>query len=52
VLQLLKAYSLFEKDVEYVVQEGKSSSSTSSRAGHAGPSLLDGLHQAIEAKRA
>jgi preprotein translocase subunit SecA len=49
--QLLKAYSLFEKDVEYVVQEGKVMI-VDEFTGRLMPGrrYSDGLHQAIEAK--
>jgi len=48
---LLKAYSLFEKDVEYVVQEGKILI-VDEFTGRlmVGRRYSDGLHQAIEAK--
>ena len=48
---LLKAYSLFEKDVEYVVQEGKVMI-VDEFTGRLMPGrrYSDGLHQAIEAK--
>jgi preprotein translocase subunit SecA len=48
---LLKAYSLFEKDVEYVVQEGKVLI-VDEHTGRlmVGRRYSDGLHQAIEAK--
>ena len=51
ILQLLKAYSLFEKDVEYVVQEGKVLI-VDEFTGRLMPGrrYSDGLHQAIEAK--
>ncbi len=51
VQQLLKAYSLFEKDNEYVVQEGKVQivDEFTGRVLH-GRRYSDGLHQAIEAK--
>jgi preprotein translocase subunit SecA len=51
VLQLLKAYALFEKDVEYVVQEGKVMI-VDEFTGRLMPGrrYSDGLHQAIEAK--
>ena len=51
ILQLLKAYSLFEKDVEYVVQEGKILI-VDEFTGRLMPGrrYSDGLHQAIEAK--
>jgi preprotein translocase subunit SecA len=51
VLQLLKAYALFEKDVEYVVQEGKVLI-VDEFTGRLMPGrrYSDGLHQAIEAK--
>jgi len=51
VLQLLKAYSLFEKDVEYVVQDGKILI-VDEFTGRLMPGrrYSDGLHQAIEAK--
>ena len=49
--QLLRAYSLYEKDVEYIVQDGKVLIVDE----HTGRVLLgrrfsDGLHQALEAK--
>ncbi|MEO0895360.1 MAG: preprotein translocase subunit SecA [Bacteroidota bacterium] len=49
--QLLKAYTLFEKDVEYIVQEGKVMI-VDEQTGRvlAGRRYSDGLHQAIEAK--
>jgi preprotein translocase subunit SecA len=49
--QLLKAYSLFEKDVEYVVMEG-SVKIVDEQTGRIleGRRYSDGLHQAIEAK--
>jgi preprotein translocase subunit SecA len=51
ISQLLRAYSLFEKDVEYVVQEGKVMI-VDEFTGRlmAGRRYSDGLHQAIEAK--
>ena len=51
IQQLLRAYSLFEKDVEYVVQEGKVQivDEFTGRILH-GRRYSDGLHQAIEAK--
>jgi len=51
ITQLLKAYSLFEKDVEYVVQEGKVMI-VDEFTGRlmSGRRFSDGLHQAIEAK--
>lgn len=51
ISQLLKAYSLFEKDVEYVVQEGKIII-VDEFTGRMMPGrrFSDGLHQAIEAK--
>jgi preprotein translocase subunit SecA len=51
ISQLLKAYSLFEKDVEYVVQEGKVMI-VDEFTGRLMPGrrYSDGLHQAIEAK--
>ncbi len=51
VLQLLKAYALFEKDVEYVVQDGKVMI-VDEFTGRLMPGrrYSDGLHQAIEAK--
>ncbi|HVP36077.1 MAG TPA: preprotein translocase subunit SecA [Terriglobales bacterium] len=51
VSQLLKAYSLFEKDVEYVVQDGKVLI-VDEFTGRLMPGrrYSDGLHQAIEAK--
>ena len=49
--QLLKAYTLFEKDVEYVVQEGKVVI-VDEHTGRLMPGrrFSDGLHQALEAK--
>ena len=51
ISQLLRAYSLFEKDVEYVVQEGKVQI-VDEFTGRImfGRRFSDGLHQAIEAK--
>ncbi len=51
ITQLLKAYSLFEKDVEYVVQDGKVMI-VDEFTGRLMPGrrFSDGLHQAIEAK--
>ncbi len=51
VSQLLKAYSLFEKDVEYVVQDGKVVI-VDEFTGRMMPGrrYSDGLHQSIEAK--
>jgi len=51
VLALLKAYALFEKDVEYVVQDGKIMI-VDEFTGRLMPGrrYSDGLHQAIEAK--
>ncbi|MGD0015088.1 MAG: PAS domain S-box protein, partial [Bryobacteraceae bacterium] len=51
ISQLLKAYSLFEKDVDYVVQENKVII-VDSFTGRLQPSrrYSDGLHQALEAK--
>ncbi|MBI5217610.1 MAG: preprotein translocase subunit SecA [Bacteroidia bacterium] len=51
VNQLLKAYSLFEKDVEYVVMENKIKI-VDEQTGRIleGRRYSDGLHQAIEAK--
>ncbi|MEM6263808.1 MAG: preprotein translocase subunit SecA [Bacteroidota bacterium] len=49
--QLLKAYTLFERDVEYIIQEGKVMI-VDEQTGRvlAGRRYSDGLHQAIEAK--
>lgn len=49
--QLLKAYSLYERDVEYVVQDGKVQI-VDENTGRIldGRRYSDGLHQAIEAK--
>ena len=49
--QLMKAYSLFEKDVEYVVQDARVNivDEFTGRVLH-GRRYSDGLHQAIEAK--
>ncbi|RJE70403.1 MULTISPECIES: preprotein translocase subunit SecA [Reichenbachiella] len=51
VNQLLKAYSLFEKDTEYIVVDGKVMI-VDEQTGRAmdGRRYSDGLHQAIEAK--
>jgi preprotein translocase subunit SecA len=51
ISQLLKSYSLFEKDVEYVVQDGKVMI-VDEFTGRLMPGrrYSDGLHQAIEAK--
>ena len=51
VQQLLKAYTLFEKDVEYVVMDGKVMI-VDEQTGRIldGRRYSDGLHQAIEAK--
>ncbi len=51
VQQLLKAYTLFEKDVEYVVMEGQVKI-VDEQTGRIleGRRYSDGLHQAIEAK--
>ena len=51
ISQLLKAYSLYEKDVEYVVQEGKVLI-VDEYTGRLMPGrrFSDGLHQALEAK--
>jgi len=49
--QLLKAYTLFEKDVDYIVQEGKVMI-VDEQTGRVLPGrrYSDGLHQAIESK--
>ncbi|MDX1547125.1 MAG: SEC-C metal-binding domain-containing protein, partial [Rhodothermales bacterium] len=49
--QLLKAYTLYEKDVEYIVQDGKVQI-VDQHTGRVLPGrrYSDGLHQAIEAK--
>lgn len=51
IQQLLKAYTLFEKDVEYVVMDGKVKI-VDEQTGRIleGRRYSDGLHQAIEAK--
>lgn len=51
ILQLLKAYTLFEKDVEYILQDDKVMI-VDEQTGRvlAGRRYSDGLHQAIEAK--
>ncbi len=51
VTQLLKAYSLFEKEVEYVIMDGKIKI-VDEQTGRImeGRRYSDGLHQAIEAK--
>ncbi|MBE0566562.1 MAG: preprotein translocase subunit SecA, partial [Krumholzibacteria bacterium] len=49
--QLLKAYSLYEKDVEYVIQDGKVVIvDTFTGRLQPGRRFSDGLHQALEAK--
>lgn len=50
--QLLKAYTLFEKDNEYVVMDGKVKI-VDEQTGRIldGRRYSDGLHQAIEAKK-
>jgi preprotein translocase subunit SecA len=49
--QLLKAYTLFEKDVEYIIEDGKVKI-VDEQTGRTleGRRYSDGLHQAIEAK--
>jgi preprotein translocase subunit SecA len=51
VNQLLKAYSLFERDTEYIIQDGKIKI-VDEQTGRVmdGRRYSDGLHQAIEAK--
>ncbi len=51
ISQLLRAYSLYEKDIEYVVQDGKVQI-VDENTGRimAGRRWSDGLHQAVEAK--
>jgi len=51
VQQLLKAYTLFERDVEYILQDGKVKI-VDEQTGRVmdGRRYSDGLHQAIEAK--
>jgi len=51
ISQLLRAYSLYERDVEYVVQEGKVMI-VDENTGRVMPGRrwTDGLHQAVEAK--
>jgi len=51
ITQLLKAYALFEKDVDYIVQDGKVQI-VDENTGRvlSGRRYSDGLHQAIEAK--
>ena len=51
ISQLLRAYSLYEKDVEYVIQNGKVQiiDQNTGRV-MAGRRWSDGLHQAVEAK--
>jgi preprotein translocase subunit SecA len=51
VNQLLKAYTLFEKDVEYIIDEGKVKI-VDEQTGRImdGRRFSDGLHQALEAK--
>jgi preprotein translocase subunit SecA len=51
VNQLLKAYTLFEKDIEYIIDEGKVKI-VDEQTGRImdGRRYSDGLHQAIEAK--
>jgi preprotein translocase subunit SecA len=50
--QALKARVLFKRDRDYVVKEGKSSSSTIHRRLMPGRRYSEGLHQAIEARKA
>ncbi|GAA5115632.1 preprotein translocase subunit SecA [Luteolibacter yonseiensis] len=51
ITQLLRAYCLYEKDVHYVVSEGKVSIIDESTGREmAGRRWSDGLHQAVEAK--
>jgi len=51
VMQLLRAYALYEKDVDYVVQEGKVLIvDTFTGRLMPGRRWSDGLHQAVEAK--
>ncbi|WP_026461676.1 preprotein translocase subunit SecA [Adhaeribacter aquaticus] len=52
VNQLLKAYTLFEKDVEYILTEDKKVKIVDEQTGRVmeGRRYSDGLHQAIEAK--
>jgi len=51
ISQLLKAYCIFEKDVEYVVKEGKVVIVDENTGREmAGRRWSDGLHQAVEAK--
>lgn len=51
ISQLLRAYCLYEKDVHYVVSEGKVSIIDESTGREmAGRRWSDGLHQAVEAK--
>lgn len=49
--QLLKAYAMFEKDIEYIIQDGKVKI-VDEQTGRVmdGRRYSDGLHQAIEAK--
>ena len=53
ISQLLRAYSLFEKDVEYVVSEDGKVMIVDEFTGRLMPGrrYSDGLHQAIEAKK-
>ena len=50
--QLLKAYALFEKDVDYIVDENKQVKIVDEQTGRImeGRRWSDGLHQAVEAK--
>ena len=51
IAQLLKAYSLYERDVHYVVRDGKVTIIDESTGREmAGRRWSDGLHQAVEAK--
>ncbi len=51
IAQLLKAYSLYERDVHYVVRDGKITIIDESTGREmAGRRWSDGLHQAVEAK--
>ena len=50
--QLLKAYTLFEKDIDYIVDENKQVKIVDEQTGRImeGRRWSDGLHQAVEAK--
>ena len=48
----LRALHLYHPDVDYIVAEGQVVMSTAHWPYHAGAPLVEGLHQAVEAKEA